>query len=264
MEENIESEANGEVETEQGIAGTSFKTPEELVAAYLKEMDQRTNLEKKLGEQGNELGYLRSQAETLTATLKETLAREQKASEVEKPVDYATEIATVEKQIQELDPMADNYQKTLASLVAKSNRLVAAEQHEKTLNAASELMKKELSKRDMKSAQQRFYDENPTFNTPEMQAKINEYITNDRTGMHDPFSAFYQIQRDDTILEAKRLADENVEYKKRLDLAKGTGETGKVIVKGQSPGQQQTKQPKVTGKDLDAGMAAALRASRGE
>ena len=125
-------------------------------------------------------------------------------------------------------------------------------------------MKKELSKRDMKSAQQRFYDENPTFNTPEMQAKINEYITNDRTGMHDPFSAFYQIQRDDTILEAKRLADENVEYKKRLDLAKGTGETGKVIVKGQSPGQQQTKQPKVTGKDLDAGMAAALRASRGE
>ena len=82
--------------------------------------------------------------------------------------------------------------------------------------------------------------------------------------MHDPFSAFYQIQRDDVVAEAKRLLDENAEYKKRLSLAKGTDETGKVIVKGQSPGQQQTKQPKATGKDLDVGMAAALRASRGE
>jgi len=256
-------EINEEAKADQGIAGTSFKTPEELAAAYLKETDQRTNLEKKLGEQGNELGYLRSHAETLATTLKEALAKEQQASESGKSIDYATEIATVEKQIQELDPLSDNYQKTLASLVARSNRLVAAEQHEKTLSAASELMKRELSERDIRASKQRFHDENPEFATPEMQARINEFIANDRTGMHDPFSAFYQIQRDDVVAEAKRLLDENAEYKKRLSLAKGTDETGKVIVKGQSPGQQQTKQPKATGKDLDVGMAAALRAARG-
>jgi len=260
----INSKTPVKVGADQGIAGTNFKTPEELAAAYLKEMDQRTNLEKKLGEQGSELGHLRSQTGTLAAVLKETLAQKQGASESGRTVDYATEIATVEKQIQELDTMSDDYQRTLASLVAKSNRLVAAEQHEKTLNAASEMMKKELGERDARATRQKFFDENPTFSTPEMQAKIDEYIAKDRTGMHDPFSAFYQIQRDETALEAKRLMDENAEYKKRLNLAKGTDETGKVIVKGQSPGRQQTKQQKVTGKELDAGMGAALRASRGE
>ena len=255
------SETNAGAGADQGIAGTNFKTPEELAAAYLKETNQRTNLEKKLGEQGNELGYLRNQTGTLAAALKESLTKEQK--NVEKQY-HDTEIATVEKQIQELDTMSDDYQRTLASLVAKSNRLVAAEQHEKTLKAASELMKKELGERDARATRQKFLDENPTFSAPEMQAKIDEYIAKDRTGMHDPFSAFYQIQRDETALEAKRLMDENAEYKKRLDLAKGTNETGKVIVKGQSPGQQQTKHSKVTGKELDAGMGAALRASRGE
>ena len=267
MVENLET--NVGTDAEQGIAGTSFNTPEELAAAYLQETDQRTNLEKKLGEQGRELGYLRSQAGTLATALKETLTREQQREQRQetsggKPVDYAAETAVVEKQIQELDPLSDNYQKTLASLVARSNRLVAAEQHEKTLSAASELMRKELGERDVRSAKQKFYDENPTFATPEMQARLNELIANDRTGMHDQFSAFYEIQRNDIAVEAKRLMDENAEYKKRLELAKGTDETGKVIVKGQSPGQQQIKQSKATGKDLDAGMAAALRAVRGE
>lgn len=76
------------------------------------------------------------------------------------------------------------------------------------------------------------------------------------------FRGLLGIQRDEIAVETKRLMDENTEYKKRLNLAKGTEETGKVIVKGQSPGQS-TQQPKATGKDLDAGMAAALKAERG-
>lgn len=73
------------------------------------------------------------------------------------------------------------------------------------------------------------------------------------------FRGLLEIQRDEIAVETKRLMDENAEYKKRLNLAKGTEETGKVIVKGQSPGQS-TQQPKATGKDLDAGMMAALKA----
>jgi hypothetical protein len=75
--------------------------------------------------------------------------------------------------------------------------------------------------------------------------------------MHDPMSAFFQLQRDDVAVENQRITAENAEMKKILDLQKGKDETGKVIVKGQSP-QQVTKHQKVTGKDLDAGMAEVL------
>lgn len=51
---------------------------------------------------------------------------------------------------------------------------------------------------------------------------------------------------------------------KRLNLANGTDSTGKVIVKGQSPGQSKTKTTKLTGKDLDAKMAEAIRAASDE
>jgi hypothetical protein len=247
---------------DQGIAGTGFKTSEELAQAYLGVKDQYGNLEKKLGEQGNELGYLRTQAETLANTLKENLTKSQPQQKAQ-GVDYAAEIATVEKEINGLDPMADGYQKTLSALIQKSNRLTAAEQHEKTLSAAGNMFKEELSARDIKAAQSAFQQQYPTFNTPDMQARIKDFISQDRTGMHDSLSAFFGIQAADEAAKASEVAKENAEMKRLLELSKGKDDAGKVIVKGQSPGQQQTKQPKVTGKDLDAGMAAALAAARG-
>ena len=246
---------------DEGIGGTPFKTPEELASGYI-------SLQKKLGEQGNELGSvkkehesLKGQTETLANLLKETLGKgggDSKGKAKEEPgVDYGTELAAVEKQIQELDPMADGYQKTLASLVSKSNKLTAAQTKEEVLKASHSVLTKELGERDVKAAHQKFFEQNPTFNTPEMQAKIKEYIAKDPTGMSDSLSAFREIQRDEALAQAKTLGDENAEYKKRLDLAKGTDETGKVIVKGQplTPG---APKPKATGKDLDDGMRGAL------
>jgi len=256
------------------IGGTGFKTPEDLATGYL-------NLQKKLGEQGAELGTVRKahdslskQAEVLAMTLKDQLGKGQApTAEQPKVVDYSVEIAAVDKQIEELDPMVEGYQRTLATLNAKARQLTALDTKDRTLKASHEVFTKELSDRDVKAAHEAFYRENPSYSTPEMQAKIKEYIAKDRTGMSDSLSAFREIQRDEiavetkrlmdeNAVETKRLMDENAEYKKRLNLAKGTDETGKVIVKGQSPGQS-TNQPKATGKDLDAGMAAALKAARG-
>jgi hypothetical protein len=53
-------------------------------------------------------------------------------------------------------------------------------------------------------AQQKFLDENPSFNTPEMQARIQEYIARDKTGMADALSAFREIERDDARTEAAK------------------------------------------------------------
>jgi hypothetical protein len=238
------------------IPGTSYKSVADLVKGH-------SELKGKLDSQGNELGALRKFAETVEPIVKGALnKKEAPAAAAPAGPDYEAEIAAVQSQIKDLDPMADNYQKTLADLVAKSNLLVAKAQHEKTLNAAGEMFKKELSERDSKAAKDAFLRDNPSFSTPEMQARINDFLAKDRTGMEDPFSAFRKIQADDAQIEADRLAAENAEMKKVLELAKGKETTGKVVVKGQAP-TQPTKQPKATGKDLDAGMAAVLANMRG-
>lgn len=240
------------------IPGTTYKSVDELLKGH-------QALKEKFDSQGNELGEVRkaheglkSQAETLATVLKEQLNKGTIA-EPTKTIDYGAELVNIEKQIQELDPMAADYQRTLASLVAKSNKISALDQHEKTLSAAGELMRKELTERDVKLAQETFYRENPTFNTPEMQAKIREYIARDKTGMSDPLSAFREIQRDEIAAEAKRLAEENAEFKRLIDLNKGKTEAGTVVVKTQGSGQQTETKSKVTGKDLDMGMLSILK-----
>lgn len=243
------------------IPGTTFKTQDELVKSY-------TELQAKLGSQGSELGQVRKdhaalkgQAETLAQILKENLAKG-KVEPEQKGVDYTGQLKEVKTQLEGLDPMAADFSKTQAKLISKLTNIVAMDQHEKTLKAAtdsaSSLLKKELGDRDAKASQEKFYQQNPGFKTPEMQAKIKDFMANDATGMHDPMSAFFQIQRDEVSAQFKTVSDQNVEMQKRLDLAKGTDSTGKVIVKGQSPGQQQTKIPIPTGKDVDIGMKAAL------
>jgi hypothetical protein len=125
------------------------------------------------------------------------------------------------------------------------------DQHEKTLSAASEFMKKELSERDVRTAQETFYANNPEFNTPEMQARIKAYIAKDRTGMTDPLVAFREIQRDDIAAKATALEAENTEYKRLIDLEKGKDKTGKVVTKNGGSGSQGTPHQKVIGQALD-------------
>ncbi len=247
MDTNKKDEQNEEAI----IPGTTYKTIED-VAKALTEKDQL------IARHGNELGALRAEKNTLLQTIEKLSSGGGKAPEPKEPQGptYEAEIAGVDKAIDKLDPMSDNYQSELRNLIAKRTELVASLQHEKTLSAASEIFKKELNERDIKNTQQRFLEENPSFNTPEMQARIREYIAKDKTGMSDALSAFREIERDDARAELQRLAEEKAELEKMLNLQKGKNSTGKVIVKGQSP--QDHKQQKVTGKDLDAGMMEAL------
>jgi hypothetical protein len=231
-----------------GLEGTPFKSGEEAAKGYL-------NLKALHDAQANELGTLRKFAETVAPIVQQHMSKTEAPAAAPKAPDYETEIMGVQQKIQELDPMADNYQKELAALLATSNKLVAKAQHEKTLSTAQELFKKELSERDARAARTEFNKNNPSFSTPEMQLRIKDFLANDKTGMHDPMSAYFQIQKDD-------LAAENAEMKKTLELVKGKENTGKVVVKGQA-GQPPTKPQKATGADLDARMAAALATQRG-
>jgi len=229
------------------------------------------NLQRKLDQQGNELGMLRQQAELHNQMLQQ-FQNQPAAEEFQETPDYEAEIqatkgeiAKVQKQIAQLDPISDDYSKDLADLMAKSNSLmskttdlVAKAQYEKALAASQSMFKEELDKRDIKTVQQQFHEKNPEFNTPEMQARIKEYLAKDTTGMSDPLVAFREIQRDDAMQKALQLEQENQDLMKRLNLKQGTDATGTVITDGTTG--LPTKQSKATGADLDKGMLEALRA----
>ena len=222
------------------------------------------NLQGKLSEQGNETGMLRKQFEESQMLLSDLQAKIEAGEKTSKQETSSLEEDTIrkeqekiDKKIEELDPVEEGYTPKLIALIRKSNALAAERQHAKTLAAATEKFKSELDERDVRSAHQLFEKENPDFKTPEMQARIREYIANDKTGMSDALVAYREIQRDEAARKAKELADQNEELMKRLNLKKGTDETGTVILKSQGT-QGQTTQPKTTGAARNAGMQAAL------
>jgi len=252
-----EPPADGIARDENGfIPGTTFKTVEELAKGFQETKSEHGRISNEYGNLKKDHDGLKSQAQTLAETLKETLGKG-KEEPVAKGIDYDSEIQNVISQVENLDPMKENFQSELAKLMLKSNQLTAERTKTTVLKSAGELFQKELQDRDIKTSQKEFLKANPTFNTPEMQKRINDYIANDPTGMHDKMSAFAEIKASDAEVRATALEQTNAEMQKVLDLQAGKDKTGKVIVKGQSPGQI-TKQPILTSKERDDAMADAL------
>ena len=224
------------------------------------------NLQTKLSEQGNETGALRKQLEHGQLLMQEMQQRLQTAETAQKSKpthgdDTANEQDQIAKQIADLDPVDEGYSAKLMSLINKSNAIAAKKTQEAVLAAATETFRKELDERDIKSTHQAFLKANPEFSTPEMQMRINEYISRDSTGMSDPLVAYREIQRDDAATEAKRLTEQNAELQKLLSLKKGTDGTGTVIKSGQGD-QSKTKKPIVKGAERNKGMSEILNKMR--
>jgi hypothetical protein len=232
------------------IPGTTYKSLDDLVKGH-------GELKTRFDAQGNEIGQLRGQAQTLAETLKETLTKSKQAEPAAKGTDFDTEINAAQNALKKLDPMSDNFTEQQAELVGKITDLKSEKVKTSVLSEAGKLFQQELKDRDVKTAEKTFLEQNPTFNTPEMQGKIKDFLAKDKTGMHDNMSAYFALQAQEVAVDRERLAKQNEEMQKALDLQKGKDSTGKVIVKGQSPGQP-TNQPKLEGKDRDAAMLAAL------
>lgn len=243
-----EEEQEKEQEKQEPFLGT-WKTKEVAEEGL-------SNLQATLDRQGAELGALRKQVEVDQQLMGNM--NQKPAEPTKQAVDYSKDKAAIKKEMAALDPADEDYQGTLLDLMSRSEALTAKEVHEKTLDAATKAFKQELDDRDVKATHNSFYEKNPDFNTPDMQARIQDYLSRDTTGMSDPLVAYREIQRDDAAEAKTILAKENEELKRLLDLKKGEEETGKVVTKGQSPAQQKNK-VKATGADLDKGMLDALR-----
>ena len=235
----------------------SWKTEEDAIGGL-------KVLQGKLSEQGNEANTLRRQVEDGQMQLGEMQAKIEAGEEAgrEKASDkeaegIKSEQAKITKEIDALDPVDEGYSKKLTALIGKSNALAAKGQHKATLDAATAAFRNELDERDVRSAHQSFDGANPDFRSPEMQARIQERIAQDTTGMTDALVAYREIQRDDFASQNSELSTQNEELMKRLNLKEGTDETGTVILKSQ--GSQEPKpKTKTVGAERNAGMQAAL------
>ena len=215
------------------------------------------NLQKLLDQQGNELGTLRKQADYFMKNQQQAQQPKQQEQKAQGP-DFGKELKAIEKQMQELDPDDPDYNKQFASLFSASNQIVSQQATQTALQAAQQEFKKALDDRDVQTMHKNFYRDNPDFDTPEMQMRIQEYLAKDQTGMSDPVVAYREIQRDDAMAKLAEKEAALAEKERLLQLKAGADSTGKVVTKGQST-QQQTKQPKARGADLDRGMMEALQ-----
>jgi hypothetical protein len=245
------------------IPGTTFKTVEELAKGFQETKADHGRISNEYGNLKKDHEGLKLQAQTLADTLKDTLGKGKEPAKTDTGVDFDKEITTALAELKKLDSMKEDFTERQAELVGKITDLKTEKVKNVVLSEAGKLFQEELKNRDVKTSQKEFLKNNPTFNTPEMQKRINDYIANDPTGMHDKMSAFFALEKEDLAAERDSLKQTNAEMQKALDLQKGKDTTGKVIVKGQSPGQV-THTPKLTGKDLDNAMADALRKQRGE
>lgn len=241
----------GEPQETQPYLGT-WKTKEAAEEGF-------SNMKKLLDQQGNELGTLRKQTDFFQKQLTGMQGQQQpQQQQAQQGPDYGKEMKAIEKQMQELDSDEPDYHKNLSKLWTASNQIVAQQATQAALTAAQQEFKQALDERDVQAMHKNFYKDNPDFNTPEMQMRIQEYLGQDQTGMSDPVVAYREIQRDDAMAKIAEYEQAIAEKDRLLSLKKGEEATGKVVTKGQST-QQQTKQPKARGADLDRGMMEVLQ-----
>ena len=246
----IDNKGKGDGTKNENFIGT-FKDKEAAEQGW-------TNLETKLKDQGNELGGLRKQVEFAHQVIEDMKAQPAPAEPKPEVPTYDKEIAAIQKEMVNLDSADENYNKEMLAGMNELNVLSRKAQHEETMAAATSAFKKELDDRDSRSTQNAFRRDNPDFNTPEMQMQIKERIANDQTGMEDTLSAYYTIQRDNAIQQAKALEEENAELKRLATVSEGAKQTGKVVVEEGQTTATETKPTKLTGADLDKAMLDAL------
>lgn len=236
------------------IPGTTYKTPEEAAKGFEEK-------QKMIDQQGGEIGELRGQLEETQSAIQQMQDTQTAQQKAESAVDYDKELKAIQDEIAQLDELDDNFKEKSLSLNKKAINLTRQAATEEAKNAAMQEFQKELAQRDEQQSFQQWYEQNPDFNTPEMQQRVKQQIARDKTGLTDPLVAYREVQLGDTQAENQALKEQLEETNRLLGLKKGTEETGKVVGKGQPAGEQnKTSQPKkLSGADLDTAMLEAAK-----
>lgn len=191
--QNDAGENVGENESEKEgspILG-KFKSQEELTTAY-------KELEKKIGEQGNELGNQKQMNAMLLEQMQQRQAIDQTPAteDEEDAFDYESSMSELAKGVEEGDIPIEK------ALVEASN--LAAENA--TRNALSKY-EQMTEQQQQKAAQQKFLNDHPDFLQLQQTGQL-EVVKQTLPGMHDDFSAYFAFQADQALTKARAKNEE--------------------------------------------------------
>jgi len=171
--QNNAGENEGEETGEKLLAG-KFKTPEEMEQGY-------TNLEQKLGEQGEEVSTLRKQTQYLTEQLEsgKQAAQEEGGQAGE---DYNAKLQDIQNQIEEGEL-------SVSEGLAKTSEITAAMATDQAMTKFHETQQQQA----VEASKQKFAEDNPDFFELQKQGEL-EKVKSQYPGLHDDFSAYFQLK----------------------------------------------------------------------
>jgi hypothetical protein len=194
-----------EAEEEEPILG-KFKSADDLAAAY-------QELEKKMGEQGNELGSLKQ--------MNEMLMEQRKSGSQEEPEEEEEDSFDYQAQMSELSNAVEEGDVSIGEALAKASELSAENATRKALSQYQEMTEQQ----QQQATQQQFLNDNPDFLDLQKTGQL-EAVKKTLPGMHDDFSAYFALKAE----QAAQAAQEKQETER---IAQGAERTEKVL---QNPG----------------------------
>ena len=183
-----------------------FKTQDDLATAY-------SELEKKFGEQGNDLGSQKQMNTMLMEQAQARQAQDQTPAKVEEvdTFDYEAQMGTLQAAVEEGEIPIEKALVQASNLAAENATRTALSKYQE-MTAADQ----------QQTAQQSFLDSNPDFLELQQTGQL-EPIKKALPGMHDDFSAFYALKAQ----QAATAAEEKQEVSR---IAEGDKRTEKVFV----------------------------------
>jgi hypothetical protein len=184
-----------------------FKSQDELAQAY-------SELEKKIGEQGNELGSMKQMNAMMLEQMQARQAQDQTpATEGEKDdFDFDASMLELKKGVEEGDIPFEQALEQSANLAAQKATREAMSQYENM-----------TAKQQQQAAQEKFLTDHPDFVELQRSGEL-EKVKQSLPGMHDDFSAYFALRAEQAIADAQE--------KQALDtIAQGDERTGKVLQK---------------------------------
>lgn len=248
LPEKTDSDNKGQQQQKERVYAGTFKSDEELEKGYV-------NLKKSYDTQGNEIGTLRANNQSLQQT-NETLQRmlttmqenNKPAQEPEPPkTDYEAELQNIRKEFKKGNIDEDE-------LVLRTNKLTALQVSEDA-NQKLEKMRTELqnsfnsqlSERDQQVMLKDFHDKYPDFQELVTSGKLEEVKS--QNPLHDDFSAYWALKAQEAFEKGKQ---------EQSEISSGSENTNKVL---SDPGtSMQTPKTKPTSEaDIKASMLAAAK-----
>ena len=215
-----------------------FNAPEEVYSAY-------SELEKKLGEQGGEVGSLKKMNQMLMEQL------QQKEGQAKTPpTDDEVDDFDYDLQMQELTKAVEEGDLDISEALLQSSKLAAEQATRQSLSKYEEMSQQ----RAIEQTQQQFLQTHPDFMELKQTGQL-ESVKQTLPGLHDDFSAYYALKAE----QAQAAAEQRQETER---IATGDVRTDKVL---QKPGTPQTKnigrkQGKMSDYELKQSMLARLSA----